>query len=241
MNDHLITQNTIQIEFVPKQQYDELEKKLRDTEIRKKILEEQHAQTLLSIQTHIDTATNLRNENEMLRKEIANLNNIIINLTNEIASLNEKNNNLENKIAEIEIERLNEKKLLKINQCVYNYKDKIWKTIFENEANIKKREFGFDNLQNILKGKFDVELTDKQIENKNKIVNDINKNFTVNYLFNSFYYFTTERNEFSHPTIQANELNYLKNDFLEYCNIKWNDDNEANIKFTNYIFDVLQV
>jgi hypothetical protein len=95
MNDHLITQNTIQIEFVPKQQYDELEKKLRDTEIRKKICEEQHAQTLLSIQTHIDTATNQRNENEMLRKEIA-----IIKTDIQL---------MQNQIAEIQKEKLNEK------------------------------------------------------------------------------------------------------------------------------------
>jgi len=87
MNEHLITQNIIQIEFVPKQQYNELEKKLRDTEFAKKICEEQHAQTLLSIQTHIDTATNQRNENEMLRKEIANIKMDIQLLQNQIAEI----------------------------------------------------------------------------------------------------------------------------------------------------------
>jgi len=50
---------------------------------------------LLSIQTHIDTATNQRNENEMLRKEIA-----IIKTDIQL---------MQNQIAEIQKEKLNEK------------------------------------------------------------------------------------------------------------------------------------
>jgi len=219
-------QNTINIEFVPKYEKEELERKLKDMELRKKILEEQHAQTLLTIQTHINTEKFLREENNILK--------------NQILELNNKISGLEDQILQMRDEMTKNANLLKINQCVYLYKDKIWKAIFKEKYNKKKREFGNDKLLDILKGEYDSKLTTENIENIKVIVNNITTNFEIEYLFNSFQVFTNERNQLSHPTIKPDEFDYLKYQFLNYCNTIWDDDIEENEKFTSYIFDVIK-
>ena len=76
-----ISQN-ISVNFVPETEKQKVEeelenykKKLKDTEIRKNILEAELSRTTLSIKTYIDTEKILREENEKLNQKIIKLEN----------------------------------------------------------------------------------------------------------------------------------------------------------------------
>jgi len=261
-NEH----NVYQLQLVPKSVCDELERKLKDTEIRKKNVEEEHERTLsilkeehertlsilkeerertsVIIQTHINTEIFLRNENEKLKTKIAELNVEIAKLKTIIAESNAINIELKTTLEKIQVDECKKTKLLKINQCIYDYKEKIWEQIFKTDVVKKRKNLKCNNdLLDVLKGNLDNKLSDEQIENRKNVVNNIKKNYDIIYLFNSFKDFTGERNQLSHPKIEKTELQHLKIDFLNYCNKQWGDDDDddkENEKFTNYIFDVLK-
>lgn len=201
------------------------QKKLKDVETRKKLLEEEHARTLLAIQTHINAENILREENEKFKEKI--------NL------LQKENDELKERVSRLEKKELNETNLLKISQCIFNYKEKVWTLIFKNEYKRQQRIFGKDNLRDILQGKYDDKLTKEQVFNKDKIVYQITKKYEIDYFFHSLNDINSSRNTMSHPKIES-EYEYLQPMFLEYCNNLWESDKEENIIFTDFIFSLLK-
>lgn len=201
------------------------QKKLKDIETRKKILEEEHARTLLAIQTHINAENILREENEKLKEKL--------NL------LQKENDELKERVTRLEQKEIDETNLLKISQCIFNYKEKLWIFIFKHEAKKQQRIYGKDNLRDILQGNYDHKLTTEQLHNKNEIVKQITKNYEIEYFFNSLNDINSSRNTMSHPKIES-EYEYLQPMFLEYCNNLWESDKKENIIFTDFIFSLLK-
>jgi hypothetical protein len=208
-------------------------RKLKDAEVRINIMKTEQDRTSLSINSYINTERILREENEKLNKKIIDLENENIKLKNIIENLNQRIENLENK-------ELEKQKILMISQCVYDFKEKIWILIFQTkkEKTRMQTNFGRDILRKILDGFYDNDLTKQQLVIKNKISNNIKKDYqTIDYFFNCLNMITDERNNASHPKIEQYDV--LREDFLHYCNEIWEDDEDINTKFTNCIFSVL--
>lgn len=223
-------------------------KKLKDSELREISLNAELTRNLLSIKSYIDTEKILREENENLKQKINELEKENKELKIEMNDLKSHVLKLEKiiienqkYISELEKEKIENQKMLQISQCVADYKEKIWSLIFQKDKSKKQRTYGKDNLKLILNGSKDNELNSKQLEIKNKITENINKIYDIEYFFNSLNDINYERNCMSHPNIK-NEYDTLHDEFLNYCNKKWSEegDEEENVKFTEYIFSVLK-
>lgn len=247
-----ISQNIL-INFVPESEKQKVEeelencrKKLKDAEIRKDILKGELDRTSLSIKTYIDAEKILREENEKLNQKIIHLENENKELKIEISELKIRISNLENENIELKTfltnykqKEIENQKILNISECVYNYKKKLWTLIFQKEITKKQRQFGKDNLRDILSGLYDNKLTQQEFKIKNKIADYIKSKYDIEYFFNSLNMINIERNTISHPEINYENINTLRNHFLNHCNNIWENDEEMNKEFTEDIFSIL--
>jgi chromosome segregation ATPase len=237
ISQNILINSTIFVPEIEKQKVEEelenYKKKIKDSEMRKSILEAELTRTTLSIKSYIDTEKILREENEKLNQKI-------MQLENENKELKMEINDLTTRITNLEKKENNNQRLLQISQCVYNYKDKIWSLLFQKDKIKKQRQLGKNNLRDILTGSYDNELTEQQLVIKNKIAENIKKNNpNITYFFNALNMITDERNNVSHPKIEPSNINILRDEFLNYCNEIWEDDTELNNIFTQDIFSIL--
>jgi chromosome segregation ATPase len=206
-------------------------KELKDKEIRKNILEQKYAEMLLNVEKYVEEIRILKEEKELLEKTI-------FQLKIQIQELTDKNLDLQKRLCYLEEESENNNKLLKISQCIYNYKEQLKNKITQQEQELSR----YDLFDILLNEDFDDQLSNEQLIVKKEINNKLNHlyggkrkiNGTRN-LKRLLSQITYERNIQSHPVIIETEKTQIKKDFLEYCNKRWHNDSINEI-LANDIF-----
>jgi hypothetical protein len=245
----------VSMTLIPTDEYNEVIKSLKNMEIRKNLLEKNYAELLLSVETHVEEIRLLKEEKLLLEKTIKELtdklqklidnNELLINdnkiIKEENAILKKQVYDLTEDIKVFKTERDENKKLLKLSQCIYNYKE------FQKQK-ITKKNYKFQrcDLFDILNGKYDDDLDDSQLSIKDKMNDKINNLFANNRKKNNgiqifkdlIKSITIERNTLSHPVISNDELTEIKKEFLYTSNIQWPNDPLNNI-VADEVFDEL--
>lgn len=189
---------------------------------------------------YIDTIRELREEKQRLEKEIADLRashtELIASNTVLLASNTELIASNSELIARVKVLEDNEAKnilLLKIGQCVYDYKCKLKMRI--DGTKLKSKWELFD----IINGMYDKFLSPTAKANRDTLINEIETKYgSVRELQTMLSDTTADRVKNAHPVI-SDEYLALKPQFLAYCNDKWSDDVDANIIFADDVFSVL--
>jgi chromosome segregation ATPase len=155
----LVDHNGNSITFLLTKEYREL----KDKEIRKTILEQKCSEMQLNVEKYVEEIRILKEEKRLLEETI-NL------LKNRIQELENNNENLSNRVLMLEQEKDENAKLLKISQCVFDYK-----TIMKNKIVNGDEYFKNIDLFKILKGNYDNQLRKEELDIKIKMNDNINK------------------------------------------------------------------
>lgn len=211
---------------------------LKDTEIRKNIIDQKYGEMLLNIEKYVEEIKILKQEKQILEDTICELREKVQFVIDDNEKLQNSNEDLKNRVYKLEIEKENKDRLLKISQCIYEYKRLVKSKI----TNLK--QLNRIDLFEILDGNnFDSQFTDNEINIKKSIIEHYNKlygeKFGVTNLKSALNSITNERNFNSHPKIRKNELESLKLTFIEYCNEQWEGD-ELNYTIADDIFNFLK-
>ena len=192
-----------------------LEKEKSNLEFKLKLCEKNYNELKITADGYMETIHVLREEKQLLIEKNQYLENRLVELTNEFNELKRKN------------EETN--KVLKLGQCIYDYKQKLKMQI---GTGLNERWDIFD----ILNGEYDNQLNPTEISAKmNIIAHIINTHGTVKAFKRALKDLTLNRLTLAHPDISAEYLT-LQTDFLQYCNSIWPRDVNYNIIFTNDIF-----
>jgi chromosome segregation ATPase len=257
MNNNLIstTQQTqnLMIEFVPKYEKEELEKKYKDLELRKKILEEEHARTLLAIQIHIETINTLRNELENKNFELEKLKQQIHNLENQNIELKQQIHNLENQNVELKQQIHNlENQNIELKQQIHNLEKQ--NNNLENQNVELKQQIHNLETQNV---ELKQQITELQYVNNKRSTNtlfkslrrsiqDINKEYKLESknIDPSLHKLRSDRNDNAHyllENLKNDDKNYrIKILYDKLVDIINNENSDIFKKFNNRYPDLLK-
>lgn len=210
-------------------------RELKDKEIRKNIIEQKYAEMLLNTEKYVEEIKILKEEKKILEDTICELREQVKRLIADNEKLQNSIQDLKSRVVKLELEKENKDRLLKISECVYQYK-KVIKSKITNS-----KQFNRFDLFEILDGKYDSHLNDNEINSKKLLLENYNKLYDLGVatLQNALKDITNERNFNSHPKIRKNELDDLKIAFIAYCNEQWEGDQLNDILATD-IFECLK-
>lgn len=228
---------------------------LKDKEIRKNILEQKYAEMLLNIEKYVEEIKTLKEEKQLLENSISELRKQVQELIDKNNDLTEQNKNLNSRVENLENDNKTLKKdkenndqLVKMSQCIYNYKATLKSQILKTDNSRDYFEV-WDLFDILLKGDGDDELTNEELMEKNAINDMLNltygtgrnkKNGSQN-LKRHFRDITRERNFASHPIISEKEKVVLKGVFIEYCNNMFPTRHILNKNVANDVFGFSKV
>jgi hypothetical protein len=228
----IINYNNEPMSLIAQKEYIEL----RNIKIQKGFIDKQYAELLLSVHSYTEEIRILKEEKLLLEKTIENL-------TKRIQCLEDENQSVKDGIKTLMDEKEQKNKLIKMSQCIYNYKENIKNKIINNNSDLTKLLKRFD-LFDILNGDFDhlllkyqdLTIKDEIIQNMDNLYGSGN-NDGHKILKNYFRDLTIERNNNSHPKITKEESVEIKQFFINYCNDKWEND-PVNETIANDIFSI---